>query len=123
MGCGWFVGNELIYITGTVPTVPGAAPLCNVTFIVNSTLFYSFYLLSATSYIKYFGYVQFGGVIAAPLCSMLFMEGDSAEQLPAEEDFIMKLKQLILPGFTFISMLIFLDLLQLFENAKLSVGT
>ena len=80
------------------------------------------YLFTATSYIKYFGYVQFAGIIAAPLTGLLFRENITAERLPAKEEFANKVKMLILPGFVFISILILMDGLQMIGNIHLSVS-
>lgn len=80
-----------------------------------------FFLFIATEYIKYFGYVQFGGVFAAPLCSLLF-RGNFNEKLNAEEDFAKKVRILILPGFVFVLLLVLLDALQLITDIHLSVS-
>ena len=81
------------------------------------------HFISATSYIKYFGYVQFAGIIAAPLCGLLFRESNTSttEPLPAKEDFVNKVRVLILPGFVFIGTLILMDALQMLANIHLSV--
>eukprot|EP00111_Clytia_hemisphaerica_P017865 TCONS_00052845-protein len=76
---------------------------------------------TATLYIKYFGYVQFGGIIAAPICSMLFRENVGTERLSAHQDFVKKVKILILPGFLLILFIVLIDVLQLVQNIYLSV--
>lgn len=89
--------------------------------LVSLFLIIFLFMHTATTYIKYFGYVQFGGVFAAPLCSLLF-RGNFNEKLNAGEDFAKKVKILILPGFVFVLLLILLDALQLMTNIHLSVS-
>ena len=61
-------------------------------------------------------------MIAAPLTGLLFRENSLAERLPAKEDFVNKVRLLILPGFVFISILILMDGLQMVGNIHLSVS-
>lgn len=71
--------------------------------------------------------MQFGGLLAAPICGLLFRENSSKSiksksgRLNAAEDFHEKVKVLIIPGFVFISILILLDALQLVADVRLSV--
>ena len=90
-------------------------------YILYSFISFTSLLQPASSYIKYFGYVQFAGVIASPLTGLLFREQENGH-MSAKEDFVNKVKTLILPGFVLIFILTLMDALQILGSTKLSVS-